>query len=89
VSEDEPRGECEPVVARLWEELFNLARVGRLDNFFRLGGDSRLALRMIVRLTAQCGVRMHVTAVFQYPTVMELARLIEDERSESAEIGTL
>lgn len=88
-ADDEPRGEWEPAVARLWEELFNLARVGRRDNFFRLGGDSRLALKMTVRLSAQCAVSMHVTTIFQYPTVMELARLIAQERSQFAQIGTL
>src|SRR5262249_8973883 len=43
---EEPVGEMERAVARIWEELLGVERVGRNDNFFELGGHSLLAVQV-------------------------------------------
>ena len=45
-----PRGPVEKLVADLWSELLELDRVSRRDDFFRVGGDSLVATRMLARL---------------------------------------
>ena len=42
----EPATEAERAVASVWEELLDAGPVGRESNFFELGGDSLMAMRM-------------------------------------------
>lgn len=48
-----PEGEIEQRVAALWQQLLQVAQVGREDNFFVLGGDSLIATRLIARMHEQ------------------------------------
>ena len=45
-----PQGERETEIADIWQELLGLERVGRLDNFFALGGHSLLLITLAARL---------------------------------------
>lgn len=47
--------------------------VGRTDGFFAIGGDSLAALRLIARLNGKGYLDVDVAAVFEHPTVGELA----------------
>ncbi|MEU8897091.1 amino acid adenylation domain-containing protein [Nocardia sp. NPDC048505] len=69
-----PETRTERVVADVFTELLGVARVGREDDFFALGGDSLLAIRCAARLSAQLSTRITVRTVFDAPTVAELAR---------------
>ncbi|KAK3817438.1 MAG: Non-ribosomal peptide synthetase module [Benniella sp.] len=79
---EEPQGETEATVARVWAELLNLDRVGRNDDFFALGGHSLLAARMLNRLR-QLGLATSVNTVYRYPTISDLAQTLEQHRSET------
>ncbi|HEX2300339.1 MAG TPA: amino acid adenylation domain-containing protein, partial [Pseudonocardiaceae bacterium] len=48
----EPRNDTERVVAQVWAEVLGAQRIGIWDNFFGLGGDSILSIRVISRLRA-------------------------------------
>ena len=48
-------------------------RVGIHDNFFHLGGDSLLAIRLCQRISSDLSVEAPVALLFQYPTVTALA----------------
>ncbi|KAK3807010.1 MAG: Non-ribosomal peptide synthetase module [Benniella sp.] len=70
---EEPHGETETAVARIWADLLHLDRVGRSDNFFALGGHSLLAVQMIERLR-RAGHTLAVSALFKTPTLSELVQ---------------
>ncbi|KAG0206478.1 hypothetical protein BGX31_002765, partial [Mortierella sp. GBA43] len=70
---EEPRGKTEVAVARIWEELLNIERVGRNDNFFALGGHSLLAIRLIERLH-KIGRTLTIRTLFKTPTLSALVR---------------
>ena len=42
-----PKGPIETAIAAIWAEFLHLERVGRHDDFFKLGGHSLMALRVI------------------------------------------
>ncbi|MFF2129515.1 amino acid adenylation domain-containing protein [Streptomyces olivochromogenes] len=68
----------EEFLADTWQELLNIERVGVHDDFFELGGDSLLALRMTSRANAAFGVDLSPRTVFDRPTVARIATEIED-----------
>jgi acyl carrier protein len=78
-----PRDELERRVATQFEKLLNLELVGALDNFFALGGDSLKGTQLVVALEGELGVALPATAVFQYPTVTALARVIEQALNDA------
>jgi hypothetical protein len=42
-----PRTSTESTLAKIWAEVLNIERVGIGDNFFDLGGNSLLAIRLM------------------------------------------
>ncbi|HYR07263.1 MAG TPA: condensation domain-containing protein, partial [Longimicrobium sp.] len=75
-----PRTPVEEVLAGIWEELLRLERVGMEESFFELGGHSLLATRVISRVRQVFAVELPLRALFEGPTVAELAVRVEEMR---------
>lgn len=75
----------ESIVAEIWADLLAIPLPGRHDNFFRLGGDSLLAMRVVARLRERLSVDLPPAAVFRHPTVAELAVFTETVRATGAQ----
>ncbi|MBM0108856.1 amino acid adenylation domain-containing protein, partial [Steroidobacter sp. S1-65] len=71
-----PQGEIEQTLARIWQELLQLERVGRQDNFFELGGHSLLATRAVTQINRLLDVDIKLRHVFEKPTIRRLAEII-------------
>ena len=84
-----PGTEMEQAVAAVWEELFQVDRVGVEDNFFELGGHSLLLLEAHVRLREQVKDDLPVVALLQYPTVRALARYLSNGESSRAALDAV
>ncbi|KAL3444266.1 hypothetical protein BJX65DRAFT_311044 [Aspergillus insuetus] len=79
-----PRTGMEHNVHALWVEVFGVPAdgLGIHDNFLQLGGDSLTAMRMVAVAGKHLGgVRVSVEDIFTYPTVAELASILEQRRS--------
>lgn len=74
-----PEGEVEERVAGLWSELLGIARIGRTDDFFHLGGDSLLGIQLHSRLKESFRIDVPLATVFEHPTVAGLAAVVENE----------
>ncbi len=68
-----PRDPHETVIAGLMADALGVARVGVLDDFFTLGGDSLSALRLIVGIEQRFGVNVPMSVLAAGPTVAGLA----------------
>jgi acyl carrier protein len=78
-----PRTVVEERLAAIWADVLRLDRVGADDDFWALGGDSLRATRIISRVLEEFQVTLSLRALFDAPTVAEVA--IEICRGE---IGT-
>jgi surfactin synthase thioesterase subunit/acyl carrier protein len=74
-----PRNDLERRLARLWQEVLGSSPVGIHDDFFAAGGDSLRAAHLITRIQEEFGDTFHVIAIFQAPTVAQLAAYLEAE----------
>jgi non-ribosomal peptide synthetase component F len=86
--EAEPRNEVEAVLARIFAEVLGRERVGIHDNFFELGGHSLLAMQLINVVRAAFALSLPVRAVFECPTVAELAIRTEEELARAIDAMT-
>ncbi|MDC8016188.1 non-ribosomal peptide synthetase [Tahibacter soli] len=72
----EPVGTTEREIARIWQALLGVPQIGRDDNFFELGGHSLLAIQASSRIQSRLGVALPLRALFEAPTVAQLARRV-------------
>ncbi|WP_350650141.1 phosphopantetheine-binding protein, partial [Pseudomonas sp. HY13-MNA-CIBAN-0226] len=70
----------ETTLARLWQDLLHVDRVGREDNFFELGGHSLLAVKLIERMR-QVDLSADVRVLFGQPTLAALAAAVGGQQS--------
>ncbi|MDP2604350.1 MAG: AMP-binding protein, partial [Deltaproteobacteria bacterium] len=78
----EPRTSQEVILAKLWAEVLSLDKVGIHDNFFDLGGHSLAASRVISRVIQTFQLELPVKALFDAPTVAEMAAIITQNQAK-------
>lgn len=76
-----PRSAPEAVLAQIWEQVLDVRPIGVKDNFFDLGGHSLLAVRLLAQIEKAVGKSLPVSALFQAPTIAQLAGLLSREGS--------
>lgn len=71
-----PRNQTEQLLAETLSNLLKLDKIGIYDNFFKVGGDSLLAIQFISKV-GEAGFLLTPKQVFQHPTIAELAQIID------------
>jgi len=88
-----PHGNLETALAEIWAEVLKLERVGRYDDFFALGGQSLLALRVLYRVNDSFQTELSVRALLEHSVLMDFAQKLRfvSERSpeELEKIATI
>jgi amino acid adenylation domain-containing protein len=67
-----PIGQIETMLAQIWSDLLNVERVGRHDDFFKLGGHSLIAITLLERMR-RAELHADIRMLFASPTLMTLA----------------
>jgi amino acid adenylation domain-containing protein/non-ribosomal peptide synthase protein (TIGR01720 family) len=87
-----PRTPLEERLAAIWAEVLGVDRVGIDDDFFDLGGDSVLAIRMVAR-ASEAGIHLSARHLLDHPTVAELAAAADactaPRRDEAPDTGLI
>nr|WP_244602033.1 non-ribosomal peptide synthetase [Mycobacterium pseudokansasii] len=71
-----PSTDIERALAEVFVDLLPINEIGRLDDFFTLGGDSILSVQLAARARA-AGLPVSPRMVFENPTVQQLAAALE------------
>jgi hypothetical protein len=74
---------AEKELAQIWAEVLDLEEIGIHDNFFDLGGNSLLATRIAARALKNCRVALPIRALFESPTIAELAKTIAPNQART------
>jgi acyl carrier protein len=72
-------------IAQIWRDLLGLEDVEEDADFFSLGGDSMLAIRMLVEVTSIVCHEIDYDQFFTEPTLKTLRRLIESNPEAGTE----
>jgi amino acid adenylation domain-containing protein/thioester reductase-like protein len=72
----------EEVLANIWSEVLEIEPVGRYENFFDLGGDSILSIKVLTQIK-EAGFDLSLQQLFQVQTLHELAQIIRQTEKSS------
>ena len=89
----EPQGELEIRLAAIWRELLGIEEIGRDDDFFDLGGNSLIGLRMFARIGREFGASLPLSTLLRAKNVRALAAIIgngaDQKGSHPAHLATI
>ena len=80
-----PRNDVEEELARLFSNVLGIESVSIHDNFFERGGHSLLAVQLITQIREAFQTELDVIAVFEAPTVAELAVVVAQAQKDKVE----
>lgn len=60
-----------------WSQVLHCDQIGKNENFFELGGNSLLAMKLISRLKRELSLQIPLAYIFQHPTIASLAEKLE------------
>ena len=81
-----PETPIEDLLTVIWSELLGLENVGTQENFFRVGGHSLLAAKLMNRVREAFQAELPLHILFKAPTIAGLAREIELFRQEGGSV---
>ncbi|MFD9889709.1 amino acid adenylation domain-containing protein [Amycolatopsis sp. NPDC059027] len=67
-----PRTDHERVLAEIWSEVLHIENIGVTDNFYELGGDSVLGIKIVAK-AKKAGISISAKNLFRQQTIAELA----------------
>ncbi|KTD46317.1 non-ribosomal peptide synthetase [Legionella quateirensis] len=71
-----PRNEIEQQLVQIWQEVLRVEKIGVLDNFFSLGGDSILCIQFISKCRS-VGLLIQLIDFIEQPTIAAIASQIK------------
>ena len=80
-----PRTDVEQLLRSIWHEVIGIERIGIHDNFFDLGGQSILLLKVQRKIRERFEQELALVELFKYPTIYRLAERLKREPDAAVE----
>ena len=74
-----PRNVLERDLCEMWKQLLGVNEIGVHDDFFELGGQSLVAVRVFSRIRKHYRVDLPLSTLFEAPTIAQCAEIIAQE----------
>ncbi|MEM9920978.1 MAG: amino acid adenylation domain-containing protein, partial [Bacteroidota bacterium] len=75
----EASNETELALMKYWQEVLDIRRISVTDNFFEVGGNSILVVRLFHKLKAELCDSLKITDLFNQTTIRQQAALIKTQ----------
>jgi acyl transferase domain-containing protein/acyl carrier protein len=82
--------DTERQVAGVWSRLLGIAKIGRNDSFFDLGGNSLLAIQLASHLRKEFDIDLTIASLFESADLASLAAAVDaagEERRQAQEVA--
>ncbi|MFQ4144472.1 non-ribosomal peptide synthetase [Chlorogloeopsis sp. ULAP02] len=80
-----PQTELERTIATIWQQTLNIEKVGIHDNFFDIGGDSLLMLKVHSQLSQTFPKELSMLDLLKYTTINSLAQYLHQSEDAAME----
>ena len=81
-----PVGPTEKRLSRIWQKVLGIEKISRFDNFFDIGGQSLMAIRLNALTIGSFGTELGIKNIFLHPVLSEMAECLKDRLIKSAKI---
>lgn len=85
----EPDSILEKKIAAIWQEALGIERVGVYDNFYELGGNSLMIIKVQAEIEKLFPGKIKVTDLFIYTTVSMIAEFISRNENKKINIKSI
>ena len=76
-------------IANIWSEVIRQEKISITDDFLNIGGNSLMAMQIILRIEEITGISLSLKEVLDYRTIQNLALYIEDKLIEKVDAEEL
>jgi len=80
-----PQTDLEKALCNIWASVLGVEQVGITDHFFRIGGNSILAVKAAHRMSEVLGKEISVANIFMYNNIQILSEKFSKETVNSSE----
>ncbi len=84
-----PKNAIEETLLNIFKSTLNLEEISTTDSFFELGGDSLLAIKLIIKIKEKLKVKIKVQNLFENSTICQLSDLISNSENSSNNLDIL
>ena len=84
-----PQTDMEKDIANIWSEVIRQEKISITDDFLNIGGNSLMAMQIILRIEEITGISLSLKEVLDYRTIQNLALYIEDKLIEKVDAEEL
>ncbi|NME69789.1 non-ribosomal peptide synthetase [Flammeovirga aprica] len=85
---DEAVSTTEETLIKLWKDVIGPQEIGVNDSFFKIGGNSITAVKLVTKIRKVLKIQMNISTVFKNPSIRKLATYIDAiENNEIEGIG--
>lgn len=85
-----PSNETEEQIVIIWEEVLQRAHIGVNDDFFQIGGNSILLMKISSLVSKELSIDLSISELFQNPTVKLMSESVQSRRltlNENSEVS--
>ncbi|MBD2201082.1 amino acid adenylation domain-containing protein [Calothrix sp. FACHB-1219] len=79
-----PKNTVEIELTQIWSAILGIKSIGISDNFFDLGGDSLLAVKLFTQIEKKFGQKLPLATLLQSPTIEQLASILRQSNTPAS-----